>query len=137
MEEQQAGLGCWRRRLAAVAAPTVLLAALTLAPAPLTAAQPAPPAGVMQPKVLGWGFAAAAMTRDGSDLFVANGGGPGAGSVTELATSTGALMRVMAGSYYHFDEPSALAVYGGYLFVANEVSNSVRVPAPTPDCYWP
>jgi DNA-binding beta-propeller fold protein YncE len=67
------------------------------------------------------------MTRDGSNLFVANGGGLGGGSVTELATSTGAPVRVMAGSYYHLDDPSALAVYGGYLFVANAAGNSVSV----------
>jgi hypothetical protein len=65
-----------------------------------------------------------ALATSGPDVFVANSAvhgttlGPGP-SVTEAATTTGALVRVLAGPAYHFEYPSALAVSGPDLFVAN------------------
>jgi hypothetical protein len=56
-----------------------------------------------------------------TDLFVANYGG----SVTELSTSTGALVRVISGSSYKFDDPDAMVLAGSDLFVANRSGNSV------------
>jgi hypothetical protein len=62
------------------------------------------------------------MAIAGTDLFVANAFG---NSVTELSTSTGALVRVISGSSYEFNEPEAIAVADSYLFVANYDGNSV------------
>jgi hypothetical protein len=46
----------------------------------------------------------AAITSDGSDLFVANA----SGSVTEMRSSNGALVRVISGAKYHFVDPIAI-----------------------------
>src|ERR1019366_3353446 len=59
----------------------------------------------------------------GRDLFVANG--YGGNSLTELSASTGKLVRVLSGSSYRFNYPDALALSGGYLFVANGAGRSV------------
>ena len=50
------------------------------------------------------------------DLFVANYNDA---SVTEMDASTGALVKVVSGPKYHFDEPGAIALMGTDLFVAN------------------
>jgi len=50
-----------------------------------------------------------------SDLFVANLGG----SITEVDASTGAIVRVISGPAYHFDQPKSVGVTGNDLFVAN------------------
>ena len=55
---------------------------------------------------------------------MANGGG---NSVTELTASTPALVRVISGSAYSFNDPDAMAVAGNDLFVANEWGNSLTV----------
>jgi hypothetical protein len=84
--------------------------------------------------MLGWGFYSPdAMAIAGLDLFVANSDGE---SVTEISTSTGALVRVVSRSSYQFDDPDAMAVAGAQLFVANaggscvtEISTSRHVLA--------
>jgi DNA-binding beta-propeller fold protein YncE len=38
---------------------------------------------------------------------------------------TGALVRIMSGRRYGFDDPAALAVAGGHLWVASALGNSV------------
>jgi hypothetical protein len=67
------------------------------------------------------------MVLRGSDLFVANGGN---NSLTEIDASTGALVRVVSGPAYQFDEPSAMVRDGNNLFVANQDGSSVtKLPA--------
>jgi outer membrane protein assembly factor BamB len=65
----------------------------------------------------------------GQDLFVANlfvGYGPlGTGSVTELNTTTRALVRVISGAAYDFDGTDTIAAAGDDLFVPNEDGNSL------------
>jgi hypothetical protein len=56
-----------------------------------------------------------AITRDGSDLFVANGGG----SVTELRANTGALVRTLSGPHFHFVNPVAIESAGPFVLVLN------------------
>ena len=69
------------------------------------------------------------MALDGPDLFVANSGTDNTdndvGSVTELDASTGALVRVISGSAYQFNDPSAMVLDGRDLFVANRGGGSV------------
>jgi hypothetical protein len=57
-----------------------------------------------------------AMAASGNDLFVMNGDG---NSLTEINASTGALIRVISGAQYGFDNPDGLALSGNELFVAN------------------
>jgi hypothetical protein len=46
--------------------------------------------------------------------------------VTELATATGALVRVLSGPAYQFNQPTAIVVSGADVFVANSgVENSI------------
>ena len=59
-------------------------------------------------------FVAPARRPAGPDLFVANSF---ANSVTELDTSTGVLVRVLSGAKYHFEDPVALVLNAGDLFV--------------------
>ena len=60
------------------------------------------------------------MAVDGADLFVTNWFN---NSVTELNASTGVLVRVISGSAYRFNFPSAIVVSGTDLFVANDLDN--------------
>jgi hypothetical protein len=46
-------------------------------------------------------------------------------SVTELSASTGAVVKVVTGSSYGFDEPDAFTSGGNHIWVANFVGNSV------------
>jgi hypothetical protein len=62
-----------------------------------------------------------AVALSGDRLFVVNGGG----SITELDTSTGALVRVISGPTYGFRSPDALVVAGADLFVANLEAGSI------------
>jgi YVTN family beta-propeller protein len=72
----------------------------------------------------GYGFAdPIALASSGQDLFVLNG----AGSLTELATATGALIGTASGSTFGFDDPTGLAVADGDIFVANSAADSVTV----------
>jgi len=64
-----------------------------------------------------------ALASAGADLFVLNG----TGSVTEMATSNGALVGRAAGAAYHFDRPTGIGVADGLVFVVNSASNSVTV----------
>jgi hypothetical protein len=57
----------------------------------------------------------AAITSDGSDLFVANA----SGSVTEMRSSNGALVRVISGAKYHFVNPIAIDASGSTILVLN------------------
>jgi hypothetical protein len=58
----------------------------------------------------------------GGDLFVVTNLG---GSVTEVDVSTGAPVGVVSGPVYKFNDEAAMAVAGGYVFVANAYGNSV------------
>jgi hypothetical protein len=68
-----------------------------------------------------------ALAADGQDLFVANEGVPLSppdsathlGSVTELDTATGALVRVIPASLTGIDQPDAVYAAGPDVFVAN------------------
>jgi hypothetical protein len=63
---------------------------------------------------------------NGPDLFVSNPiGGNGYGSLIEVNASTGALVRVISGPAYRFDDPDAMVLSGRDLFVANSRSGSV------------
>ena len=62
-----------------------------------------------------------AINRD--DLFVANFGGPGTDRLTEINTSTGAMVRVISGAAYRFSEPVAIVPSGDDLFVGNVSGN--------------
>ena len=53
---------------------------------------------------------------DGTHVWVANSAGD---SVTELSAATGALVQVIGGSSYGFDEPDAIASDGTDVWVAN------------------
>lgn len=46
-------------------------------------------------------------------------------SVTELNASTGALVKVISGSAYGFDDPDAVATDGDDVWVTNGMANSV------------
>ncbi len=71
-----------------------------------------------------YGFAdPIALASSGQDLFVLNG----AGSVTEVATATGALVGTASGSPFGFDDPTGLAVADGEVFVANSAADTVTV----------
>jgi hypothetical protein len=65
------------------------------------------------------------------DRFVANltGGASFLGSLTELNSTTGALVRVISGSVYKFDltadMPGSMTVAGGDVLVANASDRSV------------
>jgi hypothetical protein len=66
-----------------------------------------------------------AIALSGDDVWVANlgpdnAGGQGPGSVTEFATSTGKLVRVVAGAAFDFTEPVALATNGVDVWVADQ-----------------
>jgi hypothetical protein len=58
----------------------------------------------------------AAITSDGPDLFVANA----SGSVTEMRSSNGALVRVISGPRFHFVDPVAIDASGSTILVLNE-----------------
>lgn len=61
-----------------------------------------------------------ALTVDGPDVFVATDNIDGKGSaVTEVSTLDGAVVRSLSGRKFGLEEPSALAVHGDDLFVAN------------------
>ena len=73
--------------------------------------------------VFGWGFdSPAGLAVSGDHLFVANSG---ANSLTELNASTGALVRVIAGSVGRFDNPGSAVAANGEVFVANFGANSL------------
>ncbi len=57
----------------------------------------------------------AAITSDGPDLFVANA----SGSVTEMRSTNGALVRVISGAKYHFVDPVAIDASGNTILVLN------------------
>jgi hypothetical protein len=59
---------------------------------------------------------------DGSHIWTANTYG---NSLTELDATTGALVRVVAGSQYAFNHPWTLALAGGFLWVTNPDGNTV------------
>ena len=70
------------------------------------------------------------MAVDG-DLFVANGGTDNdVGSVTELDGSTGALVRVISGSAYQFNDPSAMVLDGRAC--SWPIAEAARSPSSTP-----
>ena len=46
-------------------------------------------------------------------------------SVTELSASTGALVKVISGSAYKFNDPDAIASDGTHVWVANAAGDSV------------
>jgi PQQ-like domain len=69
-----------------------------------------------------------ALVLSGDDLWVANNnslfsGNNLADSLTEVDASTRALVRVVLGSPYRFDNPDAMALSGGHLFVANDTDS--------------
>ncbi len=51
----------------------------------------------------------------------------GTGSITEIATASGALIGTASGSPYGFHAPTGLAVADGKVFVANSTANTVTV----------
>ena len=59
------------------------------------------------------------MTLSRADLFVANEIG---NSVTDFNAATGALVRVISGSPYQFEDPGSTALSGDDLFVENSGS---------------
>jgi hypothetical protein len=72
----------------------------------------------------GYGFAdPLALASSGDDLFVLNG----TGSLTEVATGTGALLGTASGPTFGFDDPTGLAVADGEIFVANSAADTVTV----------
>jgi DNA-binding beta-propeller fold protein YncE len=79
------------------------------------------------PHVFGWGFRyPEAVASDGTHVWVANSGGD---SVTELSASSGALVKVISGSAYQFDEPGAIASDGTNVWVANADQSVTGFPA--------
>jgi hypothetical protein len=60
-----------------------------------------------------------AIAAYGTDLFVANG----TGSVTEVSAASPSVVRYIAGSAYHFSDPSAVAIAGSTLLVLNSGSS--------------
>jgi DNA-binding beta-propeller fold protein YncE len=63
-----------------------------------------------------------AVSSNGTDVFIAD---PGNNTVTEVAVSTGDLVRVLSGSSYAFNDPVAISATGAYVWVANEKTNTV------------
>jgi len=59
----------------------------------------------------------------GQNLFVLNG----TGSVTEIATGSGALIGTASGPAFGFHSPTGLAVANGLVFVADSANNTVTV----------
>jgi hypothetical protein len=80
-----------------------------------------------------------AIAAVGDNLFVANklpetmtsGTVTGSGSVTEIDASTSALVRVLSSSQYVFEEPGAMAVAGGDLFVASSGDSMTKLSVAT------
>ncbi len=71
-----------------------------------------------------YGFAdPIALASSGQDLFVLNG----AGSITEVATGSGALIGSASGATFGFDDPTGLAIADGDVFVANSGADTVTV----------
>lgn len=58
----------------------------------------------------------------GAHVWITNVGG---NSVTELNVSNGALVRVISGGKYGFDEPGSIAATGNDIWVVNQAGNSV------------
>ena len=92
-------------------AAALALMAAVLAPSSIASATgsvgglSAPPA---VKSVLGWGFYyPLGIGSDGTHVWVVNSGG---NSVTELSASTGALVKVISGSSFKFNDPSAIAL---------------------------
>jgi hypothetical protein len=72
----------------------------------------------------GYGFSdPIALAPYADSLFVLNG----AGSITEVAIKTGALVGTASGAVFSFDAPTGLAVADGRVFVANPAADSVTV----------
>jgi hypothetical protein len=91
------------------------------APAPKAATKPSPPADVAPQVAVA---ASNSLEFDSpSGLAAANGGvwvtNRDGNSVTEVSASNGSHIRTVHGSGYAFNRPSAIAVYGSDLFVAN------------------
>jgi DNA-binding beta-propeller fold protein YncE len=106
------------------------LLALVLAPASVAAAgsKVAPRVPLAGASVIGWGFNRPyAISSDGTHVWVANYYD---NSVTELAASTGALVKVWYGSSFGFNEPYAISSDGTHVWVANWGGQSVtELPA--------
>ena len=64
-----------------------------------------------------------ALASSGQDLFVLNR----TGSITVVSARTGALVGVVSGATYGFDDPSDLVVAGANVFVANPAADTVTV----------
>jgi hypothetical protein len=76
--------------------------------------------------VLGWGFADPDnILVDGPDLFVANTGGLGTSSLSEVDISSGKLVRSISAPEYRFAGPRAMLLEGATLFVVNTLGRSV------------
>jgi hypothetical protein len=76
--------------------------------------------------VLGWGFAGPDnILVDGPDLFVANQGGLGASSLSELDVYTGKLVRSISAPEYRFDGPRAMLLEEAMLLVVNSAGDSI------------
>jgi outer membrane protein assembly factor BamB len=56
-----------------------------------------------------------AITRSGANLFIANA----SGSVTEMSSRTGTLIRTISGATFHFAHPVAITSWGPTVFVLN------------------
>jgi hypothetical protein len=72
-----------------------------------------------------------ALVLSGNSIWVANAYSnpdePSVGaSISEIATSTGLLIRTLGNNGHHFDDPDALAVSGSDLFVANGIDLSAK-----------
>jgi hypothetical protein len=99
-----------------VALSAVALSGLALPSTPAAVAE-GPGAAPTSSRVFGWGFDdPSAVVVAGGDLYVANSL---SNSVTEVAASTGRLLRVISGPVYRFDAPHAMATHGAEVFVAN------------------
>ena len=64
-----------------------------------------------------------ALASSGQELFVLNGNG----SVTEISSSSGAVIGTISGPQFGFYSPSGFAVADGRIFVANPSNNTVTV----------
>jgi hypothetical protein len=74
------------------------------------------------PTILGWGIERPqGVATNGTDVWAPSG----ANSVIEVKAKTGALVRVISGASYRFNEPDAVAVDGTDVFVANYQGKSV------------
>ena len=117
------------RRTATVAAIAVVVGATFTASATGAYARPvravavassdpaAAKAAAERPRVFanGWSFGGPTnVLLDGSNLFVA-----GQATVTELNTSTGALVRLVPPAWYGFSSPNAMVRHGDELYVLN------------------